>query len=144
MSAKEYRFEPWARVFFGTLIALFWGACILGLASEDVRNNSASLLSVGFLFLLTLPLVDCMLWRLRVDKRGVTQTVYGWNVFWPWEVFGSGAVEKDDKGSYNRADWPWWRIGRKLHISLEPEDREEVESLFDGFLTDYGVKPHGR
>jgi hypothetical protein len=138
MPTRNYRFEPWARVFFGALIGLFWSFCAWGLADSDVRNDLGSLLCVVFLFVLSLPLVDCILWRLRLDDRGVTQTVYGWNVHWPWEAFESGVVEKYDKRSYIRADWPRWRIGRKLCLSLDPKDRDEVEALFDRLIINRG------
>ncbi len=129
MQARNYRFEPGARIFFGALIALFWSFCALGLADADVRNDLGSLLCVVLLFALPLPLVDCILWRLRLDEHGVTQTVYGWDVTWPWEDFDNGAIEMDGGRCFVRTDWPWWRIGRKLHLSLDLEDREEVLTL---------------
>jgi hypothetical protein len=126
MPTRNYRFEPGARIFFGALIALFWSFCAWGLADADVRNDLGSLLCVFFLFALPLPLVDCLLWRLRLDEHGVTQTVYGWGVTWPWEDFDYGAIEMEGDRCFVRTDWPWWRIGRKLHLSLDLEEREEV------------------
>jgi hypothetical protein len=131
MTAREFRLEPGARIFLGTFLAVFWGFCAWGLTDADVRNDPISLLSWCFLFAIPVPLIDCVLWRLRLDEDGVTQTVYGWRVFWPWEVFRTGAVKKSDRRRYFRTDWPWWRLGRKIHLSLEPEDRKEVETLFD-------------
>ena len=126
MEARDYGFDLWARIFCGATIALIWGACIFGLSLDDVRDSILDMLSVAFLFLITLPLVDCMLWRMRVDEHGVSQTVYGWRVLWPWEAFDSGAIEMDSCRSFIRTDWPWWRVGRKLTLTLNFKERDEV------------------
>ena len=114
------------RVFFGILVALVWGTCAWSIANVEVRNYLGSLLCIVFLFTLSCPLVDCILWKLRLDERGVTHTAYGWEITWPWGDFESGTIEMVGDRSFVRTDWPWWRIGRKLHLAIDPEDRLEV------------------
>ena len=126
MQTEDYKLELGARIFFGALVALFWGFCFWGLADADVRNDVGSLLSVVFIFALSLFLVDCILWRLRLDKHGVTQTVYGLDVSWHWREFDSGVIEMDGDGCFVRTDWPWWKLGRKLRLALDYKDREKV------------------
>ena len=113
----------------GLLLALFWSPCISLLRLEDPLADVGFLLSAVILFVFSVPLIDCILWRLRLDEHGVTQTVFGWQINWAWKDFNSGAIEMDGKRCFVRTDWPWWRPGRKLRLSLDPEDRHEVLNL---------------
>ncbi len=134
MPTKIYKFDPWARIFFGVLLSFFWGFAILALVFNKAPIDiKFAIVLIGF-SALPLPLLDCVLWQLRLDERGVTQTVYGWNAFWPWEDFSTGVIKKVEKARYLRSDWPWWKPGRKLFLSLERDDRNEVEALFDRLI----------
>lgn len=126
IEGETYRFELGTRILFGGLSLIFLvPAFMMGALSKD-RLSIINWVAVIDLLLFSLPLLNLILWRVRIDRQGVHQTFLGREITWPWEVFEDGLVEVTGGSEFTRKDWPRWRPGRKLHLSLGYAEKQEA------------------